>query len=67
MSHADRKYCMLHLLFRIMLLIQRSVNISIFVVHVFIVFRRLNYIPHLFSEYMLTFMLEEPMRICVTN
>ena len=56
-----------HLLFRIMLLIQWSVIVSIFVVHVFIVFRRLKYIPRLFSEYMLTFMVEDPMRNCVTN
>ena len=27
----------------------------------------LKYIPHLFSEYMLTFTVEEPMKICVTN
>ena len=30
-------------------------------------FRRLKYIPRLFSEYMLTFMVERPMKICVTN
>jgi hypothetical protein len=27
----------------------------------------LKYIPRLFSEYMLTFRTEEPMKICVTN
>jgi hypothetical protein len=27
----------------------------------------LKYIPRLFSEYMLTFRVEEPMKICVTN
>jgi hypothetical protein len=27
----------------------------------------LKYIPHLFSEYMLTFRVEKPMKICVTN
>jgi hypothetical protein len=27
----------------------------------------LKYIPRLFSEYMLTFRAEEPMKICVTN
>ena len=27
----------------------------------------LKYIPRLFSEYMLTFRIEEPMKICVTN
>ena len=27
----------------------------------------LKYIPRLFSEYMLTFRVEEPMEICVTN
>ena len=57
----------IHLLFRIMLLIQCSLIISIFVVHVFIVFGRLKYISCMFSEYMLTFMVEEPMKICVTN
>ena len=30
-------------------------------------FRGLKYIPRLFSEYMLTFRVEEPMKICVTN
>jgi hypothetical protein len=30
-------------------------------------FWRLKYIPRLFSEYMLTFRVEEPMKICVTN
>jgi hypothetical protein len=47
----------IHLLFRIMILIQWSVNISVFVNHVVIVFwgpnegdRKRTYIPHLFSE-----------------
>ena len=57
----------IHLLFRIMISIQWSVIISIFVIHVFIVFGRLKYILRLFSKYMLTFMVEEPMKICVTN
>ena len=57
----------IHLLFHFMLLIQWSVIISIFVVLVVIVFGRLKYIAHLFSEYMLTFMVQEPMKICVTN
>ena len=30
-------------------------------------FGGLKYIPRLFSEYMLTFRVEEPMKICVTN
>ena len=30
-------------------------------------FWELKYIPRLFSEYMLTFRVEEPMKICVTN
>ena len=30
-------------------------------------FEGLKYIPRLFSEYMLTFKAEEPMKICVTN
>jgi hypothetical protein len=54
----------IHLLFRIMLLTYWSVIISIFAVHVFIIFGRLKYIPRLFSEYMLTFIVEEPMKIC---
>jgi hypothetical protein len=32
-----------------------------------IVFGRLKYIPRLFSEYMLTFMVEDPMKICVAT
>jgi hypothetical protein len=51
---------LIHLLFRIMILIQWSVNISVFVNHVVIVFwgpnegdRKRTYIPRLFSEYML--------------
>jgi len=43
-----------------------SVKRYFFVVHV-IVFGRLKYIPRLFSEYMLTFMFEEPMKICGAN
>ena len=31
------------------------------------VFEKLKYIPSLFSEYLLTFMIEEPMKMCVTN
>jgi hypothetical protein len=54
----------IHLVFHIMLLIQWSV--IFFVVHV-TVSGRLKYIPHLFSEYILTFMVEEPMKICVTD
>ena len=56
----------IHLLLCI-ILIQWGVIISIFVGHVVIVFGRLKYIPCLFSEYILTFMVEEPMKICVTN
>jgi hypothetical protein len=48
----------IHLLFRIMILIQWSVNISVFVNHVVIVLwgpnegdRKRTYIPRLFSEY----------------
>ena len=55
----------IHLLFRIMILIQWSVNISVFVNYVVIVFwgpnegdRKRTYIPRLFSEYMLTFRVE---------
>ena len=55
----------IHLLFRIMILIQWSVNISVYVHHVVIVFwgpnegdRKRTYIPRLFSEYMLTFRVE---------
>jgi hypothetical protein len=48
-----------------MLLIQLYVIISIFVVHVFIVFGRREYITRLFSEYMLTCRVEEPMKMCV--
>ena len=55
----------IHLLFRIVILIQWSVNISVFVNHVVIVFwgpnegdRKRTYIPRLFSEYMLTFRVE---------
>jgi len=63
-SFLNIKKVKIHLLFRIMLLIQWSVIISIFVVHVFIVFGRLTYIPRrLFSEYILTFMVKEPMTI----
>ena len=29
--------------------------------------RKCTYIPRLFSEYMLTFRVEEPMKMCVTN
>jgi hypothetical protein len=29
--------------------------------------RKRTYIPRLFSEYMLTFRVEEPMKMCVTN
>ena len=64
----------IHLLFRIMILIQWSVNISIFVNHVVIVFwgpnegdQKRTYIPRLFSEYMLTFRVEEPVKMCVAN
>jgi hypothetical protein len=53
---------LVHLFFRIMILIQWSVNISVFVNHVVIVFwgpnegdRKRTYIPRLFLEYMLTF------------
>ena len=49
-------------------------NISVFVNHLAIVFwgpnegdRKRTYISRLFSEYMLTFRVEEPMKICVTN
>ena len=45
-----------------------------FVNHVVIVFwgpnegdRKRTYIPRLFSEFMLTFRVEEPMKMCVTN
>jgi hypothetical protein len=45
-------------------------NISVFVNHVVIVFwgpnerdRKRTYIPRLFSEYMLTFRVEEPMKM----
>jgi hypothetical protein len=55
----------IHLLFRIMILIEWSVNISVFVNHVVIVFwgpnegdRKSTYIPCLFSEYMLTLRVE---------
>ena len=57
----------INLLFRIILLIQWSVIISIFVGHVVIVFGRLKYIPRFFSEHMLPFIVEEPMKICVAN
>jgi hypothetical protein len=52
------------LLFRIIPLIQWSV---MFCRPCFNRFWRLKYIPRLFSEYMLTFRVEEPMTICVTN
>ena len=45
------------------IVIQWSAIIYIFVGHVVIVFGRLKYIPRLFSEYMVTFMVEEPMKI----
>jgi hypothetical protein len=54
----------IHLLFHIMLLIQWSV---IFCHPCFIVVGRLKYIARMFSKYMLTFMVEEPMKIWVTN
>ena len=54
----------IHLLFRIIPLIQWSV---MFCRPCFNLFLRLKYVPRLFSEYMLTFRAEEPMKICVTN
>jgi hypothetical protein len=54
----------IHLLFRIMLLIQRSVICCRPCCYRF---WELKYIRHLFSEYMLKFMDGEPMKMCVTN
>jgi hypothetical protein len=54
----------IHLLFRIIPLIQGSV---MFCRPRFNRFWGLKYIPRLFSEYMLTFRVEEPMKICATN
>jgi hypothetical protein len=54
----------IHLLFRIIPLIQWSV---MFFRPCFNRFWGLKYIPRLFSEYMLTFRVEEPLKICVTN
>jgi hypothetical protein len=54
----------IHLLFRSIPLIQWSV---MFCRPCFNRFWGLKYIPRLFSEYMLTFRVEEPMKICVTN
>jgi hypothetical protein len=54
----------IHLLFRIILLFQQSV---IFCRPCCYRFRRMKYTPRLFSEYMLTFMVERPMQICVAN
>ena len=54
----------IHLLFRIIPLIQWSVMLCR---PCFNRFWGLKYIPRLFSEYMLTFRVEEPMKICVTN
>jgi hypothetical protein len=52
------------LLFRIMLLIQWSVNTFVCHVVILMFFGRLKYIPRRFSEYMLAFLVEEPMKIC---
>ena len=54
----------IHLLSCIMPLIQWSV---MFCRPCFYRFWGLKYIPRLFSEYMLTFRVEEPMKICVIN
>jgi hypothetical protein len=54
----------IHLLFRIIPSIQWSV---MFCRPCFNRFWGLKYIPRLFSEYMLTIRVEEPMKICVTN
>jgi hypothetical protein len=54
----------IHLLFRIIPLIRSSV---MFCRPCLNRFWGLQYIPRLFSEYMLTFRVEEPMKICVTN
>ena len=54
----------IYLLFRIIPLIQWSVMLCR---PCFNRFWGLKYIPCLFSEYMLTFRVEEPMKICVTN
>ena len=54
----------IHLIFRIIPLIQWSV---MFCRPCFNPFWGLKYIPRLFSEYMLTFRVEEPMKICATN
>ena len=54
----------IHLLFRIIPLIQSSVMLCR---PCFNRFWGLKYIPRLFYEYMLTFRAEEPMKICVTN
>jgi hypothetical protein len=54
----------IHLLFRIIPLIQWSV---MFCRPCFNRFWGLKYISRLFSEYMLTFRVEESMKICVTN
>jgi hypothetical protein len=54
----------IQLLFRIIPLIHWSV---MFCRPSFNRFWGLKYIPRLFSEYMLTFRVEEPMKICVTN
>jgi hypothetical protein len=54
----------IHLLSRIISLIQWSL---MFCRPCFNRFGGLKYIPRLFSEYMLTFRAEEPMKICVTN
>jgi hypothetical protein len=53
----------IYLLFRIIILIQWSIIFCRPCCHRFM---RLKYIPRLFSEYMLTFMAERPMKICVT-
>ena len=45
----------------------RQCTSIVYVIHVLIVLGGLKYIPRLFSEYMLTFRAEEPMKICVTN
>ena len=49
------------------IVIQWSAIIYIFVGHVVIVFGGLKYIPRLFPEYMVTFVVEEPMKIWNLN
>jgi hypothetical protein len=54
----------IHLFVRIIPLIQWNV---MFCRSCFNRFWGLKYIPRLFSEYLMTFRVEEPMKICVTN